>query len=212
MNVLVRLPLAIAAGAGLALGRQRPEHQPLGRALAWMLAADLARTGAAALLASPARPRHGLPLAAWGLDAALLASWYAAETWAVWRTLGRHSGPLGSPWPALGAVAAGAAASAAAYPVLHGQPYEAGAAAGFALCALVQAGAALSFAVRRPAVRASQLVALVIAISTVADAAATLAARHLGLAYLWPVVRLGSAVTWIAVSGVELWILARPAR
>src|SRR5262249_39282119 len=136
-------------------------------------------------------PYQGALRWSWAAEHALLGWWYWVYTEMVWCTL--RGLPSKKPfWFRTALQMPGACALAvalfAAYPLLAGARMKMLLAAGLAVVVLVQASAAISFVTRWKRPTITESCTLVLAFSVIADGATAVAARHLGLLSLWPVI------------------------
>lgn len=96
---MTRLPHLAAVVLGAALARTAPSFRPVARALAALLAIDVARSMAraarpeaadriAAYVAGHSLPPYeGLERASWAVEQALTVGWYTSLAWCVWEAL-----------------------------------------------------------------------------------------------------------------------------
>ena len=179
-------------------------------------------------------PYVGAARAAWALDTALAVAWYVALAVTVWRGL-KDDGPEVAPEPIplshrppggvlprrsrcshptpskrlaiLAALAILSTSIFLAYPAVRGRPVELALVAVFAVSLAAQLAAVTRYTLRWRAPDLAAGVALVLAVSSLADAAGPwILARPVRD---WLVGEPAGAVTWGVIAAVEVWALAR---
>jgi len=196
LSLLHRLPLALATLTGHALAQRAPHHRPVARALALLLAIDVARLATA-----------GTTGALWCVDVGLVAAWYVATAACVVGALTRRwddARVFGSgAWQALAVVLL---ASGDRGPALEDDWR-----AVFLVSLAAQLLAAALYLVRAARARRwpgpPETVALLIAAGSLADLAGPWLRADVVRA--WPSGVWQSAVTWGIVAGWQAWTWRR---